>query len=242
MFVPSSLKEVIITGGTSIGEDAFESCTSLTSITIQEGVTSIGEDAFFNCTSLTSITIPESVTSIGYSAFNNCTSLTSITIPESVTSIGSNAFYNCTSLTSITIPESVTSIGSFAFYYCTSLTSITIPESVTSIGDFAFKGCENLKTVYNISSLPIRKDSISFGFIGYYATNVYKMYSVSFNVNDEIEKEYVIEGEKVVKPDDPVKEAYEFTGWYLDGEVYDFESSVISNIILIAKFDEMKTE
>ena len=96
--VPSSLKSVIITGGRNIGSDAFNNCTSLTSITIPDSATSIGEYAFYGCTSLTSITIPDSVTSIGERAFYNCTSLTSITIPESVTSIGSAAFYGCTSL------------------------------------------------------------------------------------------------------------------------------------------------
>ena len=49
---------------------------------------------FCGCTSLTSITIQDGVTSIGYDAFYRCTSLTSITIPNSVTSIGTNAFYN----------------------------------------------------------------------------------------------------------------------------------------------------
>jgi hypothetical protein len=82
----------------SIGDDAFEGCTDLTSITIPSGVTRIGELAFSRCTGLASITIPPRVTNIGYQAFKDCTGLTSITIPSSVTSIGSGAFSGCTSL------------------------------------------------------------------------------------------------------------------------------------------------
>ena len=145
--VPESLKEVIITGGTSIGERAFYECSGLTSITIPDSVTSIGEYAFYECSGLTSITIPDSVTSIGEYAFYECSGLTSITIPDSVTSIGSRAFSGCTGLTSITIPDSVTSIGSNAFRGCSGLTSITIPDSVTSIGAWAFDGCSGLTSI-----------------------------------------------------------------------------------------------
>ena len=144
----SSLTSVTIGNSvTSIGDDAFYGCSSLTSITIPNSVTSIGDDAFDRCSSLTSITIPESVTSIGDRAFNRCSSLTSITIPNSVTSIGDYAFQSCSSLTSITIPNSVTSIGDYAFYDCSSLTSITIPNSVTSIGEYTFYNCSSLASV-----------------------------------------------------------------------------------------------
>ena len=143
-----SVKKVVIEDGvTSIGNDAFSACRSLTSITIPNSVTSIGAYAFQNCSSLTSITIPDGVTSIGKSAFSYCSSLTSITISDSVTSIGDYAFRNCSRLTSITIPDSVTSIGNFAFSDCSSLTSITIPSSVTSIGNDAFSYCSSLTSI-----------------------------------------------------------------------------------------------
>ena len=131
----------------SIGANAFEKCSSLTSVTIPNSVTKIGRCAFYGCSSLTSITIPNSVITIFESAFSECSGLTSVTIPNSVTTIRSGVFSGCSSLTSITIPNSITYISIDLFSNCSSLTSITIPNSVTSIDNFAFCGCSSLTSV-----------------------------------------------------------------------------------------------
>ncbi|WP_134399742.1 leucine-rich repeat domain-containing protein [Flavobacterium psychrophilum] len=110
-------------------------------------VTAIGEDAFEHCNTLTSVTIPNSVTDIENGAFFSCSGLTSITIPNSVTAIENFAFFGCFGLTSVTIPNSVTAIENFAFFGCFGLTSVTIPNSVTAIEERAFADCSSLRTV-----------------------------------------------------------------------------------------------
>lgn len=126
-YVPSSLKTVIITGGTSVGDYAFYGCDSIESITLPSGVKSIGDSAFYACASLRSMTIPDGVLDIGVYTFGSCWLLQDIDIPSSVTSIGSYAFYDCYSLKSLDIPSDVTSIGNSAFCGCYSLESITLP-------------------------------------------------------------------------------------------------------------------
>ena len=129
---------------TTIGDNAFQGCTSLTTVVIPDSVTTIGIAAFDGCISLTTIAIPDSVTTIGEDAFYGCTLLTTIVIPDSVTEIRQGAFADCTSLTTVVIPDSVTAIREYAFADCTSLTTVAIPDSVTAIGGYAFTGCTSL--------------------------------------------------------------------------------------------------
>ncbi len=133
---------------------------NITSVVFADGskCTSIGESAFEYCTSLNAVHISdiESWLKISFESstanplryaknlYLNGTLATEITIPSTITKINNYAFYGCGSFESITIPESVTSIGESAFYDCTSLESITIPESVRSIGDYAFDNCTSL--------------------------------------------------------------------------------------------------
>ena len=150
----------IPSGVTSIGENAFNHCTSLESVTIPSGVQTIGNSAFFNCTSLANVTMPSGVQTIGNDAFFNCTSLASVAIPSSVTSIGDEAFVDCKSLASVTIESGLQTIGNSAFKGCTSLASVEIPDSVMDIGNKAFRDCTGLANVTIPSSVKT---------IGYYA-------------------------------------------------------------------------
>ena len=69
-----------------------------------------------------------------------------------------------------------------------------------------------------------------------------KEYTVTFAVDGEKTEVKVAEGEKAVKPVDPVKEGYVFKGWFVGEEAYDFEKAVTSDLELVAKFEEVIAE
>lgn len=64
---------------------------------------SIPIDAFNGCSSLTSVSLPNTLTSIGGSAFIDCTNLTSINLPNTLATIGSKAFISCINLVDVTL-------------------------------------------------------------------------------------------------------------------------------------------
>ena len=143
---------------TSIGDFAFESLPSLTSVTIPNSVTSIGNSAFTSC-GLTNITIPGSVTNIGAAAFAYCMRLAAFLVDTNnpkYSSVAGVLFDNSQTAIfaypgglsgSYIIPNSVTRIEDDAFGGCGGLTNVTIPDHVTNIGDFAFNGCYSLTKV-----------------------------------------------------------------------------------------------
>ena len=115
---------------------------NIEALTIPREVTSIGNSAFENCSSLSDLYIPDSVAKIGYAAFSGCTSLVNLILPRNLTSIDAQAFYGCSNLTSIEIPENVSVLPDEVFRECSSLTQVLMTEHVTSIGNYAFSGCD----------------------------------------------------------------------------------------------------
>ena len=148
---------VIPEGVTSIGDYAFDYCTTLNSVTIPEGVTSIGSSAFRGCESLKNVTIPSSITTIGENAFIWCKELNAVYISDLAAwcgisfywtanplYYGANLYLGRKKVTDLIIPEGVTSVCEGAFRNCSQLTSVVIPDGVTSIGDYAFSGCRGI--------------------------------------------------------------------------------------------------
>lgn len=62
-------------------------------------------------------------------------------------------------------------------------------------------------------------------------------YKIKF-VAEETTEQTVNHGEKIKKPEDPVKEGFVFLGWFNGDEAYDFNSEVTADLILTAKWQE----
>ena len=83
--------------------NAFNGCTELSEVYIEEGLIDTNIGTFANCSALKKVTLPESLEKIGRWAFSGCSALETIIVPAGVTSIDEGAFNDCTSLSKIAI-------------------------------------------------------------------------------------------------------------------------------------------
>ena len=173
-YIPDSLKTVIITGNSEVGD--FSGCSSIETIIISNTIKIISDGAFENCKNLQEVTMSENIEYIGDNAFKNCSALNDIEIPNNVKYIGSFAFSGCSNLigtkygncryvgnadnpylilisaSNLTSEEYIIHndtrfIMGDAFRNCDNMIEISVPDNVESIGEYAFYSCDNLERV-----------------------------------------------------------------------------------------------
>lgn len=64
-------------------------------------------------------------------------------------------------------------------------------------------------------------------------------YIVTFNFGEYKKTKTIKIGEKIDKPNDPIRSGYKFLGWYYNDKVFDFDSEPNENIELVAKWQKI---
>ena len=131
---------------TSIGSNAFEGCSSLTSIEIPAGVTYIGTYAFRACSSLEKVIFGEDsqLTEFGDGTFSQCEKLTSIDIPSKVVKIHDWAFSESWNIKSIR--NYAREIPEISGFNNTNIVNIQVPEASIEAYKAADKGIKKKST------------------------------------------------------------------------------------------------
>ena len=164
-FSGSGLESISIPASvTSIGDYAFDDCTKLTDVVIEDRTADLllgsnGSSPLFADCPLDSVYIGGNISyntssSDGYSPFYRNTSLRSVVITDQEEEISDNEFYGCTSLKNVTIGSNVKKIGNWAFSGCSNLDYFSFGKSVETIGQEAFSDCVNLTKLISYAEVP----------------------------------------------------------------------------------------
>lgn len=182
-FSETGLSSFNFSGVETVGDYAFQKCSKLATITMDNHLKSFGRYAFGNCTELKTINFGQYAPSFGYGVFDGCTKLPLYT-EDNIKYLGSStnkymvlfngenyADYN------LVIPSGCQTIYPYAFgsysgsEYSgnTHIRYLTLPSTLRIIGTHAFDYCEYLQSV-TIDGLSVNLKEIHLG--AFYHTNL----------------------------------------------------------------------
>lgn len=159
----------------SVESYAFKGVTKLVDLILPDSVTSIGEEAFYTCTNLRTVRLPAKLHGVHSRGIAGCPALRKMTplLPSSIEFLAANAFEDlssltgalvlnnpglsqlyaatfagCCSLTSIDMGGSrIQTLYSWVFSGCSSVTNVVLGPTLRVIDAYAFQNCTSLQTV-----------------------------------------------------------------------------------------------
>ena len=180
------LRSIHLNEGLAIIDHLAFCGTALSSVSIPSTVSSIAPGAFASCSSISSLTVDNNNET--YDSRNNCNAIIqsnnnkivvgckNTVFPSTVTGIEKWAFSGCSGLTGeLIIPDQITNIGETAFEGCSGITSLTIGKSMDSIGNGAFIHCSSLSSLFFNADSCVYMGDESF----YYDYNYYNVFTQS---------------------------------------------------------------
>ena len=227
----------------------FSDCSSLKTLDLSGLDTSAVTDMncmFIFCSSLKTINLSNfntsKVTNIR-GMFNVCTSLQTVDLhsfdTKNVTDM-SAMFALCNSLESVDISnfsvQENTNVDGM-FNSCDSLEKVKVMANLTKYIELPYWMYDDMGKGYHSIPKGLKK---SIWLEAKSTVNSEKKYTVKFDTNggNSIPDSVVSKGYAVKQPQLPMKEGYNFAGWYLDEEQYDFKNAVTEDIILTAHWTE----
>ena len=131
----------------TIGNRAFYNCRTIAKVDFNESVSSLGEGAFQDCTSLKQVVLSSKLETISKYAFAGCNNLVGVTFKTGNKTIGEYAFSGCYNLGGIVLSYSIDTIERCAFQNCSNMLTAEIPNGGVTIGDGAFPNISTLTLV-----------------------------------------------------------------------------------------------
>ena len=130
-----------------VGSGAFQECSSITKVVVNEGLEDLSASCFLKCVSLADLQLSSTINFMSHSCFLGCVSLTKVVLPNNLRAVYDGVFRGCSNLSEINIPESVKLFGGSCLADCTSLKEIIIHDGVTTITASSFSGCSSLEVI-----------------------------------------------------------------------------------------------
>ena len=143
--IPQEVTSVVLPKSCRVvADNAFNSCSRLSSLEVQSPLDSIGESAFKDCSSLTEMDFSRGLCEVYHHAFHGCKKLVSIRLPYTMheesdsldlTYIDWGVFHGCDRLEWFAFSPNLREVGKTIFQGCSSLDLFIVPDSLECLDE-----------------------------------------------------------------------------------------------------------